>query len=121
MIACLDSVRLAIITPALTRILVALGQADFDVLITSGTDGEHHHVGAHARGEAVDIRVIDLPTLAARRVRQQHLATALGPLFTVLLEPDDIPGDTAAPHIHIQLKIGATYPPPPPPAAPVSA
>jgi len=121
MIRCLDSVRFTLITPALVRILDCLASCDFDPLITSAADGISHHVGAHARGEAVDIRVFDLVDLPARRARQTLIASRLGPLFTVLLEPDDIPGDTAAPHIHIQLKIGAVYPPGPPSGATTAA
>ncbi len=84
---------------ALGRILAAVlvaGRVE-DLVITSGTDGQHMANSRHYKGEAVDIRTSNLKDRAATIGR---LKAALGPLFTVLDEGD---------HLHVQVKKGLSY------------
>lgn len=121
----------AVIAPGGFRILAALdglskvlGQ---DLIITAGTN-DHTAPDPHALGEAIDISVRDLAPPQIARAKT-YLEQALGTdRFTVLYEvPDQSHLDPAiamiayvnphatAPHIHIQVRKGTTYPPAPPP------
>ena len=95
--------------PALAWILLTLMAFPDDLVVTSICDGEHMAGSAHYRGEAVDIRSNDLNTLTDKRLRAKKLKATLGLDFTVLLEPYDIPGSTAAEHIHVQLTKASTF------------
>jgi len=110
--------------PAGVRILGALAQYavvhDTDLVVTCGT--EAHKVGAHPRGEALDVRTMGLSTRAIRHL-YHWLTGELGPEFTVLYEvakfSDPLLKDivtvnpkATAPHLHIQLKKGfGVWPP----------
>lgn len=96
-------------TPALAWIVLVLMMDSDDHTITSMDDLTHDPHSAHYRGEAVDIRSHDLQTMDQKRARVARLKYALGAAFTVLLEPYDVPGSTAAEHIHIQLAKGVGY------------
>ena len=121
-----DAATFARIAPAGFVILWALQAAtqalQTDLTITCGT--EDHPVGdPHTRGEAYDVRVRGLSTdLIVRLVH--FLRTALGALFTVLLETpvsfsqpelvalQSVNPHATGPHIHTQRKRGTVYPPP---------
>jgi hypothetical protein len=105
----LHTVRFDVHTPALAWILLVLATNPEEFTITCGSNGLHAEHSAHYRGEAVDVRSHDLDTMARKRARQQRLAFALGPNFTVLLEPYDVFGSTAAEHLHCQLRAGETF------------
>lgn len=114
----------AIIAPGGFRILAALDHATqvigHDLTITAGTND--HSIGKHPVGEAFDVRVRDLTVPEILRLRENLQAT-LGPRFTVLFESPTKPADPAladiatintgasAPHVHIQVKRGTSYPP----------
>lgn len=112
------------IAPGGFRILSALDLATdaigHDLTITAGTND--HSIGKHPIGEALDVRVRDLTAPLIVKLRE-WLQLYLGPRFTVLFETPTHPDDPAlaaiatintgasAPHIHIQVKKGTSYPP----------
>lgn len=110
-VTCKSSVRLKGLTPSLLRILrgvyaVAATCADVpDVVITSINDSTHGPTSRHYTDEAVDLRVHNFPTDAARHRFAAALRAELGPVFTVLYEA---PGTPNA-HMHVQPKKGTTY------------
>lgn len=111
----LDSVRVGLITPALTFILESLVMDPYpELVITSITDGVHNHGSAHYRGEAVDVRTKTLPDGEAAALRGR-LQTYLGDSYLVLLEQPGATPETTGQHLHVQLKQAATviYPPAP--------
>ena len=85
---------------ALGRLLATLLTLDYngEVVITSGSDGQHMTGSKHYTGEAIDIRSFNLSDPEGFRGLFER---ALGPKFRVLLESD---------HIHAQVKRGLTYP-----------
>jgi hypothetical protein len=119
-------VQFDVIAPGGIRILAALEEGaslhNVDLEITSGTDF-HALPDPHARGEAYDVSVQGLHVDDV--VALWHwFVTTLGPLFTVLYECPTVPTDpklraisyigvhATAPHFHLQVKNGVTYPPP---------
>lgn len=122
-ILCKDSVRLKGVTPALAWMFYVLdglarhrrGLPD-QLVITSIYDGKHSPNSRHYRGEAIDLRSKNFPTVAAKRAFRAELENALnthpvalasgvGNLFRVLLEGIGTPNE----HFHIQVKKGATF------------
>ena len=120
-----DGVQFARIAPGGMRILGALEAAARvvaeDLWITSACDGGHLPTSRHYTGEAYDVRAL-APGQTVRVV--QVLRQTLGPQFTVFYESPTPSADVAlravglvnphatAPHIHIQVATGVTYPPP---------
>jgi hypothetical protein len=102
-------VEFAVIAPGGFRILWALETiaylGDYDITITSGTDGVHSGVNdPHHRGEAYDIRTHDL---SDKEHTLSLIKGTLGPAFYAFIED---PG-TDNEHIHCQVARGQTYPP----------
>ncbi len=85
---------------ALGRLLGTLLLLDYDgdVMITSGSEGQHAPTSRHYSGEAIDIRTRNLKSPEAFRKLYE---VALGPKFRVLNEGD---------HLHAQVKKGGYYP-----------
>lgn len=102
---CKPGVRFKGFTAALIRILRAVWTVDPTRTITSANDATHSPSSRHYTNEALDLRVHDLPSEAARRRVAAALRAELGPAFTVLYES---PGTPNA-HIHIQPRKGTTY------------
>lgn len=113
------------LAPGGIRILGALDTVaravGLDLVISCGTEG-HAPGDPHTLGDAVDVSVHALNVDQVIVVRTQLLAL-LGPHFTVLYERPDHPTEprlaaiayvnpaATAPHLHIQVKRGETYPP----------
>ncbi len=102
-------VTFGVIAPGGYAILSALRaiahHADFDITITSGTDGEHAPNSKHYDGNAYDIRTHGL-TEAQQDYILNGLEMALGTeQFYVELEQPGTPNE----HIHIQTKRGTRY------------
>lgn len=95
-----DGVEFKIDSFALGRMLATLLTLPYNgpIVITAGSDGQHQPNSRHYKGEAIDIRIWNLPNVEEFRAL---FAKALGPKFTVLLEGD---------HIHCQVKKGGHYP-----------
>jgi hypothetical protein len=73
-----------------------------DMTITSGHDSTHNPGSKHYKGEAIDIRSVDL-TPEQVHVYFDALNSALDPLgFDVVLEGAGATAVTTAPHIHIE-------------------
>jgi len=119
------------LAPGGVRILSALDQVarllGRDLEITCGSEA-HPPTDPHTRGEAFDVSVHDLSIDQVLDVRHE-LQLELGSGFTVLYEVPTAPTDprlqvvafvnagATAPHIHVQVKNGFSYPPIIPPAA----
>jgi len=109
MLTTLPTVHFTTVTPALAWMLLKLAGHPVELVITSGTDGQHVHSSAHYRGEAIDVRVIDLAQPADRRARADLIKRLLGPQFQVSLEEFEINPLWTGPHIHAQLIAGVTF------------
>lgn len=101
-----------VIAPGGMRILEVLKQVvaslDFDVTITSGTDGLHSGPDdPHYSGEAYDLRTHDLTTDQKRRllVGLQDALYKDPRRFYAFLEAPDSPNE----HIHCQRRNGTIY------------
>lgn len=119
-----SGVRFDRIAPAGFKILAVLQSATFifdrDLTITCGTEG-HPATDPHTRGDAYDVRVLGMAD-ATILAFVDYLTTHLGPLFTVLYEVPTKPAGVlasiatvnpgaSAPHVHVQVRKGVTYPP----------
>jgi hypothetical protein len=120
-----DGVRLDPVTPTQVRLLTALDMCarmqGIDLTVTCGREG-HPAGDVHTRGEALDVRVIDLSSEKVL-ASYNYIRQVLGDLFTVLYEVPNTPTTTAlrqiayinaqatAAHFHIQPVKGTTYPP----------
>ena len=103
-------VEFSLIAPGGFRILMAIAQTAFtlgtDLIITSGTDGEHSGPDdPHHKGEAYDIRSHDL-TEDEKSLILSTIMGILGPEFYGFLEN---PGQDAE-HFHVQVAKGTVYP-----------
>lgn len=114
------------LAPGGCRILVVVAAAvealGHDQTITNGIEG-HPINDPHTRGDALDVKALEL-TDDEILAQHKYFVGQLGPAFTVLYEcpPDDAPIDeplksiaylsdgASAPHFHIQVKKGTTYP-----------
>ncbi len=124
-----DGVTFARIAPGGFEILSALvtvaGMQTADLEVTCGTEG-HTSPDPHVRGEAYDLSIAGLDGDQILALCQR-LAATLGFKFTVLYEVPSLGQSLApsggqsnphlyvnagatAPHIHLQVKIGQTYP-----------
>ncbi len=121
-----DGVKLDPMTPALARILAALDIAarwrGHDLTVTCGREG-HPLTDPHTRGQAIDVRVLDLSPDDVLKLFQ-YLRALLGDLFTILYEVPATPVNgglkniatvnpkATAAHFHVQVSkhVGA-YPP----------
>lgn len=106
-----DGVLFNVIAPGGFRILNVLDNVshdmNLDLVITSGTDGEHSGPDdPHHRGEAYDIRCHDLPDKDKVLERLISYLESFGDRFFAFIEA---PG-TENEHIHIQVKKGTVYP-----------
>lgn len=117
--------RFDIIAPGGFRILSVADdvarEAGVDLEITCGTEG-HAIADPHTKGQAYDFSVYGFDVEHVLDVRARFIAK-LGQLFTVLYERPDKAPDVrlaaiayvnplaTAPHIHVQVKNGVTYPP----------
>ncbi len=106
-----DGVLFSAIAPAGFRILSAIDQValalSVELIITSGTDGEHSGPSdPHRRGEAFDVRSQGF----SPELKQQILDGVMRRLgferFYGFLEAKD----TSNEHFHFQVKKGTTYP-----------
>lgn len=90
--------------PALGRMLAELLLLDYDgeIVITAGTNGTHMSGSKHYSGQAIDIRVHNLPSPEAIA---KKLRDSLGPRFTVLHESPNTPNA----HLHVQVRKGTIY------------
>jgi hypothetical protein len=108
-----SSVRFKAFPPAMLRMLMGLYAvaASIDdvpeLVITSANDSTHSPNSRHYRDEALDIRVHNFPTEAARRRLAATVRDVMGPQFTVLYEA----AGTPQAHVHIQVKRAHTYTP----------
>ena len=106
-----DGVAFSVIAPAGFRILSAIDQASkklaLDLVITSGTDGEHSGPSdPHHLGEAYDLRTQSLTPEQKTQVLDYIMGVLGWTSFYGFLESPD----TSNEHIHIQRKKGTTYP-----------
>lgn len=115
----------AIVAPGGVRILGACDQvardAGVDLEISCGTEG-HLADDPHTKGEAYDVSVHGFSVDEVLDVRSR-LMQQLGARFTVLYEEHEKPTDprlaaicyvdknATAPHLHVQVKNGVSYPP----------
>lgn len=114
--------------PGGARILAALDHVAFackrDVLVSCGAEG-HPEDDPHTRGDAYDVSIKGLSCSEVDitvNMLEQFLGAEKG-CFTVLLEaPTQMAGfatpvyvnrHASAPHLHIQVKKGLSYPPSP--------
>ena len=111
-VVCKASARLKALTPGLLRILKELEKSASvitdpvrEVVITSINDGKHAPTSRHYTDEAVDIRMKNFPTDAARKRFISDLRHWLGPEFYILRESKGTPND----HLHVQVRKGHTY------------
>lgn len=118
-------VTFAIVTPGLIRILGALDQVSrdmrLDLVISCGNEA-HPPGDVHTLGRACDVSVHNLSVEQLLEVRGR-LMTILQNYFTVLYERADTAPDArlaviayinagaTAPHLHLQVKNGASFPP----------
>ena len=72
---------------------VAQLSADYNIIITSGTDGVHMEGSKHYTGDALDLRISNIPKDQLQRYIKA-LKGRLGPDFDVVLESD---------HIHVEF------------------
>jgi len=106
-----DGVQFAVIAPGGFRILSAIDRTaqnlEYDLEITSGTDGEHSGPDdPHHRGEAFDLHTKALTYHDKQGLLRSLLAyLGLEHFYAFLEDPD-----TENEHIHIQVKKGTTYP-----------
>lgn len=131
-VRCKDGVKFDRIAPGGFRLLGAIDDAcqilNLDLTITSGTDS--HTTGRHPLGEAYDVST---KGLKAHEIRQvvETLRHKLGPQFGVFYEVRSSSGDpllipitlinvgASAPHIHLQVAKGTSFPPLPSDGVPV--
>jgi hypothetical protein len=120
-------VRFDVITAAGLRLLAAIVQAAVDarvdLTISCGSDA-HGPDDPHTHGDAYDVSVRDLTVDQILDLRHS-LQSSLRDGFTVLYETPTPPADprlaviayenprATAPHVHVQLRNGWTYPPAP--------
>lgn len=71
----------------------ALQQFGCDLMITSGSDGEHIRMSKHYSGEALDYRTNTIPVENLSFIVDM-VSDALGSQFDVVLEPD---------HLHVEF------------------
>ena len=111
-------------SPGGARILSVCDQATGvlgrDITITAGSNG--HTVGKHPVGEAFDLSVAGLQSYEVRKL-VVYLKGTLGPLFYVqyevrtepteadLLDIATVNPHASAPHVHVQVRKGTTFPP----------
>ena len=100
-----EPVEFAADSLALGRMLSALLLLPYagTLVITAGSNGLHKVGSKHYTGEAIDLRVHNLPDPEAVR---QLLIAQLGVKFSVLRRD---PGTTND-HLHLQVRKGGTYP-----------
>jgi|SRR5271154_6801431 len=106
-----DGVLFSVIAPGGFRILSAIDRSAqsviYDLVITSGTDGEHSGPNdPHHRGEAYDIRTNDLGELDKQFILRQTMAYLGTEQFYGFIEAPATDNE----HIHIQVKKGTKYP-----------
>ena len=81
------------VTPKMLVIAAAAAntaeKGGFEVVITSGTDGQHRRASKHYSGDALDLRISNL-TLDQRKALIAGLMTRLGDGYDIVLEPDHI-------------------------------
>lgn len=108
---CKAGVRFKAFTPALLRILRAVfavasrTEQPPEIVITSANDSTHSKNSRHYSNEALDLRVHNFASEAARLRFAALLRAELGPAFTVLYECAGTPNA----HLHLQPKKGTTY------------
>lgn len=105
-----DGVQFSVIAPGWFRILSAIDRAaselGLDLIITSGTDGEHSGPNdPHFRGEAYDIRSHEFNAEEKESILL-FLRRCLGDRFYCFLESEGLPNE----HFHCQITKGSTYP-----------
>lgn len=87
------------VTPKMLVIAAAAAntaeKGNFEVVITSGTDGEHMKGSKHYTGDALDIRISNL-SLSNLKALMTGLATRLGDNYDIILEKD---------HLHIEYDV----------------
>ncbi len=111
MLECKDNVRFRRLTPAMLRMLTALGDlAETDVapkplVITSANDGNHEQGSRHYTDEALDLRLHNFASRGTVLRFKALLEKRLGPQFTVLWEDEGTPNE----HLHCQVRKGLTY------------
>lgn len=122
-----EGVCFGTIAPAGFRLLAALDGATrvlgVNLMIKCGTE-DHPPTDPHSLGKAYDVRTKDLPKPVLLKLLA-YLQQVLPPAqFTILLEtpvaftdPDlarlqYLNPHATAPHLHLQLKKGTTFPPP---------
>lgn len=105
-----EGVQFAVIAPGGFVILAAIQMAAIalsrDLIITSGTDGEHSGPDdPHHRGEAYDVRTNDVPD---RNAELMAIKLGLPPAnFFAFIEDEGTENE----HIHAQVRKGTVYPP----------
>ena len=110
-VRCKDTTRFGGFTAGLVTILHAVVTVAADlitpaeVLITSGSDGQHLPHSRHYTFEALDLRTHNFPTEAAILAFAQALRARLGAGFTVLLE------DPHKPNAHLHCQVRRTWHP----------
>jgi len=113
MLECKANVRFKRFTPALLRILVALGDVTLSnkdvvpdpLVITSANDSNHAKDSRHYTDEALDLRTHNFRNPGHVALFVRLLEKRLGPQFTVIVE--DI--GTENEHVHVQVRKGMTY------------
>jgi len=65
-----------------------------EVVVTSGIDGQHKRGSKHYAGQAVDVRIWNLPDSVPAETVRAEIAEALAGDYDVVLESD---------HIHIEF------------------
>lgn len=105
-----SNVLFTMISPGGFRILSAIDQVaaklDCDLVVTSGTDGEHSGPSdPHHSGNAYDVRSHDLSSEQKDLVLAQ-VNNILGDRFYGFIEAPNSDNE----HFHFQVKKGTTYP-----------
>lgn len=105
-----DGVQFAKIAPGGFVLLAAIQGAamalNYDLTITSGTDGEHSGPNdPHHLGEAYDVRTHDVPDKNKLLLKIRELLTP--DLFYSFIESEGTDNE----HLHCQVKKGTVYPP----------
>lgn len=107
-----QGVQFSVIAPGGARILSAIDQTaaklDVDLVITSGTDGEHSGPDdPHHKGEAYDVRSHSFEGEEKDKVLAQIMTLLGWDHFYGFLEDAGTDGE----HFHFQVKKGTNYPP----------
>lgn len=110
-----EGVTFTVIAPAGFRILSAIDQMaqvlSADLVVTSGTDGEHSGaLDPHHRGEAYDVRSQGLSAELKQQILEGVMARLGSRYFYGFLED----AGTANEHFHFQIRKGTKFPPPSP-------